>query len=159
MTPPNTIRSPEKRLELTPSDLGTINQRLNSYAIIFVRRLKEGDVDDLKEVSDNRRDLAAQTIMDTLLKFPPEDRPEVAFAIEKEVRTQWADSIDDAATRSRLDLNQANIQLFIDNGLGRLQALVQVKLANGLSAAADAVRHIEASRKSAHTDLVDGAGI
>jgi hypothetical protein len=159
MPTPNTPNSPEKSRKLLPSDLGVINQRLNSYAIIFVRRMKEGDVDDLKEVSDTRRDLAAQTIVDTLLKFPPEERLEVAFAIEKELRTQWIGSIDDAASRAQFDLTQNGVQNFINNGLGRLQALVQVKLANELTTAVTAAKRIEDSRSGVHMDLVEGAGI
>lgn len=110
-------------------------------------------------MSDERRDLVAQTIVEKLLKFPPEDRLEVAFAIEKEIRKEWPNSIDDAARRAKFDLTKKGVQNFVDNGFGRLQALVQVKLANELTTAVTAAKRIEDSRSGVHMDLVEGAGI
>lgn len=141
---------------LSPSEIGSVNQKIDSYAAIFVRRLKDGE--EFKPESDRRRQLSADQIIAVLDRQPADRRFETYTELMQEVARQWNDSINEALRRA--DIEQSpRTEKAKSNGLVRLDALVKSTLHNKLDAALQTQKDVEDARRGVHHELTEGAGI
>ncbi len=142
---------------LTHSDAGQVNKLLHSYAIIFARRMKEGD--EFKPESDRRRLVTAEKIVETLRRYQPEQRIQVANDLMHEVHRQWNESIVDGMRQFKVDDTSDRAKQVAINAFDRLNALVQALLVNQVDALQQAQQTVEDGRAGKHHQLIDGAGI